>query len=208
MKDGRKRFLEIFEPSNLEMSKLDAFVATLIKWNPRINLVAANSLSDVWTRHIIDSAQLFEPHSVGCVTWLDLGSGGGFPGFVIAALAEARAPGLKVRLVESDQRKAAFLRAVSRETTTGVEVIVGRAEEIEPQSADIVSARALAPLSRLLDYAERHLVSGGRCAFLKGETHEPELREALAKWQFTYQKESSLSHPSGTVLSIGDLRRA
>lgn len=208
MMDGRKQFQEIFKPSDLEMSKLDALVATLIKWNPRINLVAANSLTDVWTRHILDSAQLFEAHSVGTAVWVDLGSGGGFPGFVIAILAQARAPDLKVRLVESDQRKAAFLRTVSRETMTPVEVIVGRAEQIEPQSADIVSARALAPLNRLLDYAERHLVPGGRCVFLKGETHEEELRGALAIWQFTYQKEPSLSHPSGTVLSIGDLRRA
>lgn len=208
MSDGREQFRVAYDATDFEMSKLDVFVETLIKWNPRINLVAANSVSDVWTRHIADSAQIFASHAMERGSWLDLGSGGGFPGVVVAILAESRVNGLKVTLVESDQRKAAFLRAVSRETKTSFDVIASRAEQIDPQGADILSARALAPLYRLLDFAERHLAPGGRCVFLKGETHEAELREALAKWQFTYQKEQSLSHPSGTVLSIGDLRRA
>ncbi len=208
MSVGRDWFREAFAASDDEMAKLDRFAQILIKWNPHINLVAESSLVDVWARHIADSAQLFASHSVATGSWIDLGSGGGLPGAVVAILADCREKDIRVTLVESDQRKAAFLRAVSRETKTAFKVIAGRAENIDPQNADIISARALAPLERLLELAERHLSLDGRCLFLKGEAHEAELLDALAKWQFTYHKEQSLSHPSGTVLSIGDLRRA
>ena len=139
---------------------------------------------------------------------MKVGSGGGFPALVIAILAAGRRPELRFTLIESDQRKSAFLRTVSRETSLNVEVIAARVEDILPLGADVVSARALAPLTELLEYAERHLARGGVSIFPKGRNHEAELSDALANWEFTYEKVESLSHDEGAILTIGDLRRA
>ncbi|MHC0052037.1 16S rRNA (guanine(527)-N(7))-methyltransferase RsmG [Actibacterium sp. D379-3] len=187
------------------LERLKTYEALLKKWNPAINLVAKSTLAEAWTRHFIDSAQIFDCAPQDVRHWADLGSGGGFPGMVIAIMAAQRAPDMAVTLVESDQRKATFLRTVAREVGVAVNVIAARIEEVPPLGADVVSARALAPLSVLLGFAERHLTPDGRAIFLKGANHAHEITEALASWRFEVQKIPSRTDPQAVILSIGGL---
>ncbi len=196
-----------WDVSRETLDRLQAYEALIRAWNPRINLVSASTLAALWTRHFGDSAQLFGLAPEGARLWADLGSGGGFPGLVIAILAAEARPALSVTLVESDQRKAAFLATAAR--TLGLSVVV-RAERIEtlpPLGADVLSARALAPLDTLLGYAERHLAPGGVALFPKGATVDAELAHALEHWRFSYQKEPSKTAADGVVLIIGGISR-
>ncbi len=190
------------------MDRLDGYAALLEKWNPKINLVAPSTIPNLWTRHLLDSVQLWDKVPKNAESWTDLGSGGGFPGLVIAMLAKDIRPNFHVTLVESDQRKATFMRSVSRETNTPVTVLAERIEAVAIEPADIVSARALAPLSKLLDYASGLVKPEGIALFPKGVNHEAELADALANWTFTLQKEPSQSNPDSAILCIGDLSRA
>lgn len=178
------------------------------KWNKRINLVAPSTLPDFWNRHIADSAQLldFAPH--GSRTWLDIGSGGGLPALVVAIVAREERPHLRVTLVESDQRKAAFLREAARITGAEVVIVADRIERLPPQSADVISARAFAPLDRLLAAAAPHLAPGGVCLFPKGAGHAAEVEAALAHWRFVLHKHPSLTDPAGVILDIRELHPA
>lgn len=187
--------------------RLKTYEALLRKWNPAINLVSHRTLEEAWTRHFIDSAQIFDLAPKTARHWTDLGSGGGFPGMVIAILAAEKAPKMRVTLVESDQRKATFLRNVARETGVGAEVIAKRIEDVPPLGADVLSARALAPLTQLLTYAERHLCPDGIALFPKGAGHQAELDEALETWRFDVHKTPSRTEPGAVILSIGGIAR-
>ena len=164
---GRAAVLAALNVSRETTARLDAYAALLAKWNPAINLVARSTMTDFWTRHILDSAQLFDLAPPGARHWADLGSGAGLPGLVIAILAPERTLDLRVTLIDSDQRKAAFLIAALRETGVRAEVRAERIEDLAPLGADIITARALAPLPVLLAYAERHLSAGGAALFPK-----------------------------------------
>lgn len=187
--------------------RLETFVALLRKWNPKINLVSAATLPEVWQRHILDSLQVFDVAATTSGHWADLGTGGGFPGLVVALVAAEEAPELRVTLVESDQRKAAFLAAVLRETGVRADLRAERIEALPPLAADVLSARALAPLPRLLDHAARHLAPGGRALFPKGQTHGEEVAEGLASWQFRVQKHPSRTDSQAVILEIEDISR-
>tara|TARA_Y100000815_G_scaffold145213_1_gene131482 strand:+ start:2108 stop:2725 length:618 start_codon:yes stop_codon:yes gene_type:complete len=187
------------------LDRLTAYVALLKKWNPAINLVAKSTLENAWSRHIADSAQIFDLAPQGARHWVDLGSGGGFPGAVAAILAAERAPEMRITLVESDQRKATFLRTVARELDVPMTILARRIEDVPPLAADVVSARALASLSVLLGYAARHLAPGGVAIFLKGANHTAEIQEALASWRFDVQKTASRTAPDAVILTIGEL---
>lgn len=181
--------------------RLVTYVGLLEKWTPKINLVSKSSLTQVWSRHIWDSAQLFEVISPQR-HWVDLGSGGGFPGLVVACLAAETVPDMKMTLIESDQRKAAFLRTVVREVGLQTTVIVERAEVAAPQDADIVSARALTDLTGLLGFAERHLKQGGTALFPKGVNWEKEVKDALTTWSFEYEQIKSKTESGAVILKI------
>lgn len=185
--------------------KLDIYYHLLCKWSPKINLVSMNTLTAAGKRHFDDSLQVAELCPAGARTWADLGSGGGFPGAVVAIALAHR--GLEVTLIESDQRKAAFLRTVSRETKTPFKVIAKRIEDIDPLGCDVVSARALASLENLLMYAERHAAPHGIALFMKGSTWESEVDDARKKWRFTCKAHKSVTHPDAAVLEIGGLSR-
>ncbi len=189
-------------------ARLQTYAGLLEKWNPRINLVSRNTLGALWTRHFLDSAQLLDLAPETARLWCDLGSGGGFPGLVLAILAPERRPGHHFTLIESDQRKAAFLRTVLRETGAGATILDSRIEDAPPQAADIVSARALAPLPELLGLAARHLAPNGTGIFPKGARHEDELRESLELWQFRCEKLPSQTDPDAVILRISELSRA
>lgn len=187
--------------------RLEIFADLLVKWNPRINLVAKSTISTLWDRHIRDSLQLSRILEHTAPVWADLGSGGGFPGLVIAiTAAETGNPGQTI-LVESDQRKATFLRTVVRETGIKATVIAQRIEEVEPLQADVLSARALSDLSTLLGFASGHLAAEGRCLFQKGKTWKSEVQSARSLWQFSYDAIPSETDSEAVVLNIKGLSR-
>ncbi len=188
------------------IDKLEAFVALVEKWTPKINLISRSSRDEIWDRHIWDSAQLLDlaPRNG---RWVDLGSGGGFPAIVVAILSEGRGDDHEMLMVESDQRKAVFLRTALRELSLQGSVISDRIENIAPLGASILSARALADLSTLLDYATRHLAPGGVALFPKGAQWEKEDHSARAIWSYDSESIMSTTHPDAAVLKIKDIAR-
>lgn len=165
--------------------KLEAYVALLMLWQKTINLVAPTTIEKVWTRHVADSAQLFALAPEGALRWVDLGSGGGFPGLVLGIMLAER-PGARMTLIESDTRKAAFLREVARKVAAPVDILCMRIENAATQfsvaSVDVVTARALAPLPRLLGLCRPLFGPKTIALFLKGRDAEAELAEAHAEW--------------------------
>jgi 16S rRNA (guanine527-N7)-methyltransferase len=204
---GREAFLAASDVSRETLARLDSYAALLEKWNPSINLVSKSTLPELWTRHFLDSAQILELAPEEAKSWVDLGTGGGFPGMIVAILAAGSRPGLRVTCVESDLRKATFLRTVAREAGIAAEVIARRIEEVPPLGADVVSARALAPLADLLAHAHRHLKPGGVALFPKGASHAEEVARALETWSFRLDTYPSKTDPEAIVLKLGDIRR-
>lgn len=187
--------------------RLEIYAALLKKWNPAINLVSKASLADLWTRHFLDSAQVLEIAPVNTHRWADLGAGAGFPGLIVAILAQESRPDLHVTCVESDLRKATFLRTVVREAGISADIISKRIESVPPLQADIVSARALAPLPVLLGFAERHLRPGGEAILLKGAGFRAEVTDSLETWSFRMDTYPSKTDPEAIILKLGDIQR-
>jgi 16S rRNA (guanine527-N7)-methyltransferase len=192
----------------LTASRIAIYAELLRKWNPTINLVSRSSLADALMRHFADSAQLMGLCPADTRLWADIGSGGGFPGLVVAIVAAERRPDMSFVLVEADLRKAAFLRTVSRETGVPVDVREGRIENMAPIGADVLSARALAPLPRLLEFASRHLGPTGICLFHKGTRAEAEVGGARLNWSFEMSVHPSKTEPDAAILEIKDLHSA
>lgn len=190
------------------IERLELYAALLVKWTPRINLIAKSTLKDLWTRHFEDSAQLLPlaPHPVA--HWVDLGSGAGFPGLVVAIMGAARGSPQRTTLIESDARKSAFLRTVIRETGVNASVITDRIESVPPLAADVVSVRALADLSTLLSHIHRHVAPQGTALVLKGASWKKELVEAQTRWNFEYRLATSRTEPGSVVLAITGVDRA
>lgn len=198
-------------PDSLSVSRetfdrLRLYVDLLKKWNPRINLVSRKTLVESWSRHILDSVQVFrQVDEFG--HWADLGSGGGFPGLVCAVMAIETQPQARFTLVESDQRKSAFLRTVIRETGANCSVITGRIELAEPLNADVLSARALADLATLLSFCDRHLQKSGVALFPKGAIWKKELEDAQREWKFDAEPIKSLTEAQAVILKIKGVSR-
>jgi 16S rRNA (guanine527-N7)-methyltransferase len=198
------------------LQRLETYVALLAKWQAAINLVAPNTLPDLWQRHVLDSAQLLPLAPADTRRWLDLGSGGGFPGLVIAALGAES--GLIVHLVESDQRKATFLREAARAMNlSNVSVHVKRIEAVEPAALhaamgglpDVISARALAPLGDLLGLAHRLAGPDTVYLFPKGRQAEDELTGARRYWTIRdLDLLPSKTDPAARILRIRGLEAA
>ena len=179
------------------MDRLAVYVALVEKWQQRVNLVSASTLPDIWMRHIWDSAQLALLVPAGTGRILDVGSGAGFPGLVLAVLCDA-----ELHLVESDQKKAVFLQTVIRETGVRAVVHNRRIESLPPIGADIVTARALASLDRLLELLEAQLVPGMRCLFLKGARAEAELAALDTRSDIIRRLHPSLTNPEAFVVDL------
>lgn len=189
--------------------RLGLIVDLLRKWQKTINLVAPATLPEVWSRHIADSLQLINHVSADSARWVDLGSGGGFPGLVVAAALSER-PGADVHLVESDTRKSAFLREVARVAELPVTVHAQRIEQVSQALAprtEVVSARALAPLPKLLELAEPFLSAGALGVFPKGRDAERELTEARKGWTLDCDLRASVSDREARVLLVRSARR-
>ncbi|WP_341476688.1 16S rRNA (guanine(527)-N(7))-methyltransferase RsmG [Pelagivirga sediminicola] len=190
------------------IEQLRAFETLICKWSPTINLVSRADRKSVWERHILDSVQLYDAAPRSFTHWVDLGSGGGFPAVVVAILANAANAPRKITMVESDSRKATFLRTALREIGVPGIVINERIEDIPSLSADIISARALASLDGLLTLAQPHLTPTGTCLFAKGAKWRSEVEEAKLTWKFACSATKSDLDPEAAILSIKELSRA
>ncbi|MCB5199214.1 16S rRNA (guanine(527)-N(7))-methyltransferase RsmG [Loktanella sp. TSTF-M6] len=187
---------------------LEQFSALLLKWNAKINLVARSQVSDIWTRHVQDSLQLLPHIPEHCDTLTDIGSGGGFPGVVIAIAAKTQRPEMRVQLIESDQRKAAFLRTAARTFDLNVDVFAERITDTTAVRAQCVTARALAPLTDLLGFAAQLLEPSGVAIFPKGQSAPVEVATARESWQFSCDATVSQTDPDAQILVIKDISRA
>jgi 16S rRNA (guanine527-N7)-methyltransferase len=204
----RAAALRLTPVSRETLRRLDVFVDTLLTWNARTNLIAASTVPHLWTRHIADSLQLLDLAPDARV-WVDLGSGAGFPGLVIAC-ALADSPGAKVHLVESNAKKAAFLREVARLTQAPAVVYAGRIErfvEVFSNSVNVVTARALAPLKTLLDQSVTLLKTGALGLFPKGQDVDAELTEATKYWNIKVNLAPSRTDPKGRIVVVQELER-
>ena len=203
---GQASFLQGMRQLNVDVSRetlgqLEVLVGTLVRWQKAINLVGRATIEDVWTRHVLDSAQLAPLIPPTAQTLADLGSGGGFPGLVLAALR----PDLNTTMVEVDARKAAFLGDAGRRMglLNTPRIVVGRIEEVPAVKADIVTARALAPLGQLLAWASRHRADTAICLFHKGKGWQAELTEAMKDWDIDSQPLTSVTDRDAVILRIG-----
>jgi len=199
---GSEAFLKDSGVSRETLDRLKLYAALLETWNQKINLVSKTTVRDLWRRHILDSAQLFPLLPPGTQTLLDLGSGAGFPGLVLAIMG-----GPHVHLVESDQRKCAFLREAARVARAAVTVHARRIEDLTPFPADVITARALAPVAELLDLAAPFIGEKTRLLFLKGQNVEVELTDAHKRWRISARNSASLTDSAGTVVCIDEVRR-
>ena len=178
------------------------------KWNKSINLISKKTVPEIWNRHILDSAQIFYANKKSFKKWLDMGSGAGFPGLVVAILAQDKNIGGETVLVESDKRKCVFLSTVKRELNLNLSVINNRIESCDRQQADVISARALADLPSLLDLSFNHLSDDTTLIFSKGKSWKEELVAAEKTWNFSWEAVTSITDAKSVVLKIGELSRA
>ncbi len=204
----RERLPDSREISPQVLDRLDRFAAALVQWQATTNLVAPSTLPELWTRHIADSLQLV-PLAPDVRHWVDLGSGGGFPGLVVAC-ALADTDGASVHLVESNLKKAAFLREAARLTGAPARVHAARIEDVVDRFADsveIVTARALAPLEKLVESAYPLLTSGAQALFLKGRDVEAELTAASKYWTIDAELIPSVTDSAGRIVRVRSVER-
>jgi 16S rRNA (guanine527-N7)-methyltransferase len=201
---GLGDFAKAHDVSRETLALLETYVALLADWNQRHNLVSAKSLENVWHRHVWDSAQLirFVPNTA--TSLIDLGSGAGFPGIVLATMLRER-PGFRAVLYESIAKKCRFLEEATARLNLNIEVRNARMEEAKREQFDLVTARACAPLAKLLGYARPFQAANTVNLFLKGQSVESELTEARTSWRMTLERHVSLTDPSGVILEIRDL---
>ncbi len=182
------------------LGRLEVYEVQLQKWQRTVNLVASNTLDEVWSRHFVDSAQLFEIAPQNSTQWLDLGSGGGFPGLVVAAMGAERDPKLQVTMVESDIRKCGFLREVARQMGLSVHILSRRIGDIPKQSPDVISARALSGLSALFEHVRPQLGEKTCLLFPKGGRWREEVETLPKHWQTICEPIPSVTNPDAVVL--------
>jgi 16S rRNA (guanine527-N7)-methyltransferase len=199
---GPEGLARSFPVSRETLARLEAYADLLTRWSARINLVGRDTLADLWRRHILDSAQLYPLVPRPARNLVDLGSGAGLPGLVLAILG---VPGIE--LIEADSRKSAFLREAARVTAAEVTIRSSRIQAVPPHPADVVTARACAPLDRLLGLAEQFIAPHTLCLFPKGERFQQELTEARKRWTMRVSVEPSVSDRRGVILRLQQVTR-
>lgn len=189
------------------LRQLEQYHALMVRWNRKINLISAKTLPEFMDRHVADCVQVAECAGAPTGRWVDLGTGGGLPGIVLAIVfAESQ---LRFTLIESDLRKCAFLQTVIRELKlANVSVLSQRIEAAQPQAAEIISARALAPLPLLLSYVHRHLRPDGTAWLMKGRSWRQEIEEASSIWRFQVDSFPSRTDPEAAILKISGVSNA
>jgi 16S rRNA (guanine527-N7)-methyltransferase len=182
--------------------RLLVYAGLVLRWNPQINLVGKGTQDTIWERHFADSLQLLAHLPQGATHGIDLGSGAGFPGMVLAIASD-----VTFHLVESDRRKAAFLREVAAATGASVHIHATRAEHLNIPVVDVLTARALAPIERILPLAVPLLKMDGAILLLKGEKAEAELTDAAGEWHMKVARTPSATDPRGVILRLTEVRR-
>ena len=182
-------------------SLMEQYVALLLKWNKSINLIGASTENEIWDRHILDAWQIVQylPSIKTKPRLLDMGSGAGLPGMILAML------GYELVMVESDERKCVFLKETIRVLGLHAQVNNCRMEVLDMGKFDIITARALAPLSQLLTYAFPHMGINGQCIFPKGQTYSMEIVDARKQWQFSDMVHPSQCHPKSVILQLSNI---
>lgn len=190
-----------FDVSRETWEKFSLYVELLKKWQRKINLISPNTVNNIWIRHVLDSAQLqhFIPHNDKKI--VDIGSGAGFPALVLSMMGYNN-----IVMIESDHRKCSFLRAVLRQCDLSSKVICSRIEDVNIQDVDIVTARALSSLDKLLEYSFPLLSSDGFCLFLKGEKASEEIIEARENWVFSAKAFESVTSKNAQILQIAKIK--
>jgi len=198
-------FMTYFNVSRETLDLFCEYEALLSKWNKKINLVSKKSLFDIWERHFLDSGQIINHVEASGKRWVDLGSGAGFPGLVVALLLRDRKIDCDIILVEKNLKKVFFLNEVVRKLDLNVKVLNKNIRTIEPLNADILSARAFSELNELIELAYYHRKERGICLFLKGENYRWELDKTLNYWFFDYDVVDSFSNSSGNIIRVRNI---
>lgn len=197
----KESFADKIGVSRETLEALDIYLALLQRWQQKINLVGASTLEDPWRRHFLDSAQLLRFIPPRSRTLVDVGTGAGFPGLVLAIMGVPN-----VTLVEVDQKKVAFLREVARATETSVHIHVDRVEKIEAKPADVLTARAFAPLSRLLSWTTGLIYGNTTALLLKGRNYREELTAAEKEWSMLSEAHKSAGNDDSVILVLKGIR--
>ena len=197
--------IEFVKSLNVSRETLNGFYeykTLLSKWNEKLNLVSKHTLVDIWERHFLDSGQIIKNVEASGKRWVDVGSGAGFPGLVVALLLRDRKVDCDLVLVEKNQKKVFFLNEVIRKLNLRVEVVNDNIYTLEPLNADILTARAFSELNKLMEIAFRHRKKEGICLFFKGENYRIELDKTLNYWFFDYDIVESLSSSTGKIIKV------
>ena len=198
----KNKFVKSLNVSRETLNGFYEYETLLSKWNEKINLVSKNTLVDIWERHFLDSGQIIKHVEASGKRWVDVGSGAGFPGLVVALLLRDRKIDCDLVLVEKNPKKGFFLSEVIRKLKLSVEVVNDNIDTLEPLKADILTARAFSELNKLIEIAFRHRKKEGICLFLKGENYRMELDKTLNYWFFDYDIIDSLSSSSGKIIRV------
>ena len=198
----KNEFVKSLNVSRETLNGFYEYKALLSKWNEKINLVSKHTLVDIWERHFLDSGQIIKHVEASGKRWVDVGSGAGFPGLVVALLLRDRKIDCDLVLVEKNVKKGFFLNEVIRKLNLSVEVVNDNIDNLEPLNADILTARAFSELNNLIEIAFSHRKKDGICLFLKGENYRIELDKTLNYWFFDYDIVDSLSSSSGKIIRV------
>lgn len=202
-----KNFCDTYNVSRETFDKLKHYQSMLIEWQSKFNLVSSSTLDDAWNRHFLDSVQLFQYIPNQAKVLYDFGSGAGFPGMVLAIIANEKMPDLQVSLIESITKKTLYLNAVKSETNTNVTILNDRIENLQLPKADVITSRAMASLTELLGYAYKFCKKESVCIFPKGKKYAEELSEAHKRWKFKCQIVASTQSDEGKILIITNLSK-
>ena len=198
----KNEFVKSLNVSRETLNSFYEYKTLLSKWNEKINLVSKNTLVDIWERHFLDSGQIIKHVEASGKRWVDVGSGAGFPGLVVALLLRDRKIDCDLVLVEKNPKKGFFLNEVIRKLNLNVEVVNDNIYTLKRMNADILTARAFSELNNLIEIAFRHRKKEGICLFLKGENYRMELDKTLNYWFFDYDIVDSLSSSSGKIIRV------
>lgn len=201
-----KSFEYDYNVSRETLLALLKYEESLKLWNSRINLISKSTEKEIWTRHFRDSAQLFNFLDNSASSLLDIGTGAGFPGMVLAILCKEQMPNLSISLLDESTKRTAFLREVARATRTDVSILNQKIETLKDQKFEIITARAFAPLNRILELSYPYLDKNGYLLLPKGEEAEKELELALKKWSFKLKTHKSDTNPKAAILHISELK--
>lgn len=202
-----KNFMEKYNVSRETFDKLKTYEALLKEWQAKFNLVSNSTLENAWERHFLDSAQLFKYIPADAKILYDFGSGAGFPGMVLAIMANEKTPYLKIKLVESIGKKTLYLNEVKTQTCTNVEIMNARIETLKPERADVITSRALASLEELFNYVYKFCSIKTVCIFPKGKKYQEEIDNARLHWKFDCEIKPSEQSDEGRILIITKLSK-